>query len=68
MIAGHKDPKAKDDTGALDATRSYLEAFDAAVASSKTSAEVQAKLKAKFPEAQLDIILQLGADAAFAKH
>ncbi|HEX7836666.1 MAG TPA: MBL fold metallo-hydrolase [Kofleriaceae bacterium] len=65
VIAGHKDPRQKDDAGAIDATRAYLDAFDAAVASSKSSAEVQKKVKAKFPGAQLDIILQLGADAAF---
>jgi glyoxylase-like metal-dependent hydrolase (beta-lactamase superfamily II) len=47
VIAGHKDPKQKDDAGA---------------------AEAQNKVKAKFPTAQLDIILQLGADAAFAAH
>ncbi|HEY0195115.1 MAG TPA: MBL fold metallo-hydrolase, partial [Kofleriaceae bacterium] len=66
VIAGHKDPKLKDDAGAIDATRGYLDAFDAAVASSKTSAEAQKKLKAKYPTAQLDIILQLGADAQYA--
>jgi glyoxylase-like metal-dependent hydrolase (beta-lactamase superfamily II) len=65
VIAGHKDPRQRDDAGALDATRAYLEAFDAAVAASKSSAEVQNKVKARFPGAQLDIILQLGADAAF---
>jgi glyoxylase-like metal-dependent hydrolase (beta-lactamase superfamily II) len=65
VVAGHKDPKYKDDPAGLDAARGYLEAFDAAVASSKTAAEVQAKVKAKYPEAQLDIILQLGAGAAF---
>jgi glyoxylase-like metal-dependent hydrolase (beta-lactamase superfamily II) len=65
VIAGHKDPKARDDAGALAATRAYLDAFDAAVASSKTSAEVQRKVKAKYPDAQLDILLQLGADTAF---
>ena len=37
-----------------------------AEAPSKTSAEAQRKVKARYPEAQLDIILQLGADAAFA--
>jgi len=67
VIAGHKDPKLKDDAASIDATRAYLDAFDAAVASSKTSAEVQGKVKAKYPELQLDIILQIGADAAFAK-
>lgn len=65
VIAGHKDPAQRDDAGAIDATRAYLDAFDAAVASSKTSAEAQRKVKAKYPAAQLDIILQLGADAAF---
>lgn len=66
VIAGHKDPRQKDDAGAIAATRAYLDAFDAAVTSSKSSAEAQKKVKAKFPAAQLDIILQLGADAAFA--
>ena len=65
VIAGHKDPKQSDDAGAIDATRAYLDTFDAAVDSSKTSAEAQSKVKAKYPSAQLDIILQLGADAAF---
>ena len=65
VIAGHKDPKYKDDPAALEATRAYLDTFDAAVASSKTSAEAQRKVKAKYPDAQLDIILQLGADAAY---
>lgn len=67
VIAGHKDPKEKDDVASLKATKDYLEAFEAAVASSKTSAEVQQKVKAKFPALQLDIILTLGADAQFAK-
>ena len=65
VIAGHKDPKLPNDAAGIAQTRQYLEAFDAAVAASKTSAEVQQKLKAKFPELQLDVILQLGADAQF---
>ena len=64
VIAGHKDPRAKDDLSAVKATREYLEAFDAAVASSKTAAEVQQKVKARYGGYQLDIILQLGAEAA----
>ena len=36
-------------------------------ASSKTPEEVQKKVKAKYPELQLDVILQIGAGAAFAK-
>jgi glyoxylase-like metal-dependent hydrolase (beta-lactamase superfamily II) len=65
VIAGHKDPKEKDDVASLKATRDYLEVFDAAVASSKTSAEVQQKVKAKYPTLQLDVILTIGADAQF---
>jgi glyoxylase-like metal-dependent hydrolase (beta-lactamase superfamily II) len=65
VIAGHKDPKLKDDPSAIKATRDYLEVFDSAVASSKTSAELQQKVKAKYGSLQLEIILQLGADAAF---
>ncbi len=63
VIAGHKDPKAKDDAGAIDWVKGYLETFDGAVAASKTSAEIQQKVKAKYADAQLDVILQLGADA-----
>jgi glyoxylase-like metal-dependent hydrolase (beta-lactamase superfamily II) len=65
VIAGHKDPRLKDDPSAIKATRDYLEVFDSAVASSKSSAEVQHKVKAKYGSLQLEIILQLGADAAF---
>ena len=64
-IAGHKDPKLEDKPSAIKATRDYLEVFDSAVASSKSSVEVQQKVKAKYASLQLEIILQLGADAAF---
>ncbi|MBV8760321.1 MAG: MBL fold metallo-hydrolase [Deltaproteobacteria bacterium] len=67
VIAGHKDPKLDNSPAGIKQTRDYLEAFDAAVASSHSSAEVQQKLKAKYPDLQLDVILQLGADAAYAK-
>ena len=67
VIAGHKDPKAKDDASAIKATKDYLETFDAAVASSKSSAEVQTKVKAKYNALQLDVILSIGADAQFKK-
>ena len=65
VVAGHKDPKHKDDVAGLKQTRDYLEAFDQAVASSKTAAEVQDKMKKKFGDLQLDVILQFGAAAQF---
>ncbi len=52
VIAGHKDPKEKDDVASLKATKDYLEVFDAAVA-------------AKYPALQLDVILSICADAQF---
>jgi glyoxylase-like metal-dependent hydrolase (beta-lactamase superfamily II) len=67
VVAGHKDPKLDNSAAGIKQTRDYLEAFDAAVESSKTSAEVQQKISAKYGDLQLPIILQLGADAAFAK-
>jgi glyoxylase-like metal-dependent hydrolase (beta-lactamase superfamily II) len=65
VIAGHKDPKLA--AASLRATRDYLEAFDAAVASSKTPGDVQDKVKKQYGDLQLDVILKLGADAQFAK-
>lgn len=67
VIAGHKDPALDDSPAGLAQTREYLVAFDAAVASSKSAAEVQQKVTAKYGSLQLPIILQLGAEAAFKK-
>lgn len=67
VIAGHKDPKLDNGAAAIGETRDYLEAFDSAVASSTSSAEVQQKVKTRYPDLQLPIILQLGADAAFSQ-
>ena len=66
VIAGHKDPKLDDKPAGIKQTRDYLETFDAAVASSKTPAELQDKMKKKYPDLQLDVILQIGAGAQFA--
>jgi glyoxylase-like metal-dependent hydrolase (beta-lactamase superfamily II) len=67
VIAGHKTPDAKDDAAStIGFTRDYLKAFDAAVAGSKTAAEVQEKLKGKYPNAALDIIAKIGSEAQFA--
>ena len=66
VIAGHKDPKQPDTTAAIKGTKDYLIAFDAAVLASKSSAELQQKIKARFPALALEPILQMGADAQFA--
>jgi len=65
VIAGHKDPKLKDDASSITATRSYLKDFDAAVASSKSATELQARMKEKYPKLAMEIVLQIGAGAQF---
>lgn len=64
VIPGHKDPKFKDEPVVLQQTKEYLKVFDDSAAASKTSAELQSKVKAKYPDLQMDIVLQIGADAA----
>lgn len=65
VIAGHKDPRLDDSPAGIAQTRDYLEAFDAAVASSTSAAEAERKVAARYADLQLPIILHLGAAAAF---
>jgi glyoxylase-like metal-dependent hydrolase (beta-lactamase superfamily II) len=65
VVAGHKDPKLKDDATGIAATRAYLKDFDVAVAASKSAEELEAKVKAKYPKLAMDIVLHIGAGAAF---
>jgi glyoxylase-like metal-dependent hydrolase (beta-lactamase superfamily II) len=65
VVAGHKDPKTKDDAAGIDETRAYLKAFDEALATAKTPEELEAKMKAKYPALALDVIVHFGAAAQF---
>jgi glyoxylase-like metal-dependent hydrolase (beta-lactamase superfamily II) len=65
VVAGHKDPKLKDDASGIDLTRAYLKNFDVAVAASKTAEELEAKVKTKYPSLAMDIVLHIGAGAQF---
>jgi glyoxylase-like metal-dependent hydrolase (beta-lactamase superfamily II) len=65
VIAGHKDPKAKDDPSAIEKTRAYLKAFDEALAGSKSADELETKIKAKYPTLALPIVAHIGAAAQF---
>jgi len=65
VIAGHQKPDDQLDTSAIQFTKDYLRAYDEALAASKSPAELQAKMKAKYPNAALDVILKLGAEASF---
>ncbi|MDB4982990.1 MAG: beta-lactamase domain protein [Myxococcales bacterium] len=65
VVAGHKDPKLKDDASAIEATRAYLKDFDVVAASSKSAEELETKMKAKYPKLAMDIVLHIGAGAQF---
>jgi len=52
VVAGHQLPGEPQDAAALKFTRDYLVAFDKAAATSKTSDELAAKMRAAFPKAQ----------------
>jgi glyoxylase-like metal-dependent hydrolase (beta-lactamase superfamily II) len=65
VVAGHKDPSLKDDATGIAATKGYLKDFDESVAASKSAAELQAKMKAKYPKLAMDIVLQIAAGAQF---
>ncbi len=67
VVAGHKDPKKKDDLSGVDFTKKYLVFYDKTLAGAKSSEELQAKVKKQFPGLQLDIILKLAADAQVKK-
>jgi glyoxylase-like metal-dependent hydrolase (beta-lactamase superfamily II) len=65
VVAGHKDPKLKDDASGIDHTRAYLKAFDETLAASKSADELEQKMKSKYPDLALDVILHFGAGAQF---
>jgi glyoxylase-like metal-dependent hydrolase (beta-lactamase superfamily II) len=65
VIAGHQKPDDKLDTSAIQFTKDYLRAYDEALSASKSALELQTKMKAKYPDAALDVILKLGAEASF---
>lgn len=67
VVPGHQKPEKKQDPGTLLFTKDYLVAYDVALATSKKPADLQAKMKAKYPDAALDIILKIGSEAAFKK-
>jgi len=67
VVPGHQKADHKQAPSSIAFTKSYLAAWDEALAASKKPAELQAKIKAKYPDTALDVIVKIGADAAFAK-
>jgi glyoxylase-like metal-dependent hydrolase (beta-lactamase superfamily II) len=49
VVAGHKKPGLPDDASSIDYTRRYLAAFEQAVRTSKSSAELRSRIQTGFP-------------------
>ena len=64
VVPGHQAAGAPNDYSVLTVMQDYLRDYDAAVASSKTAAEVQAKVKAKYPGMALEMLLNVSSQAA----
>ena len=64
VVPGHQKPEQKQDPNNLQFTKDYLAAYDEALASSKTAKELEGKVKAKYPDTALDVILKLGSEAS----
>jgi glyoxylase-like metal-dependent hydrolase (beta-lactamase superfamily II) len=65
VVAGHQNPALGTTPASVTFTKQYLAAFDDALASSRTAEELQGKVKAKYGDLALDVILGIGAQAAF---
>jgi glyoxylase-like metal-dependent hydrolase (beta-lactamase superfamily II) len=64
VVPGHQKPERQQDPANLAFTKNYLAAYDQALAASKTPEELQAKVKASYPDAALDIVLKIGSEAS----
>ncbi len=67
VVPGHQKPERSQSPEDIKFTRDYLVAYDEALAKSEKPSDLQAKMKAKYPDAALDVILKLGAEASFKK-
>ena len=66
VVAGHKRTvDSPDSPGAINFTRDYIRAFEAAKLSSHSADELIAKMKQREPDLALDAILAFAAKAAF---
>jgi glyoxylase-like metal-dependent hydrolase (beta-lactamase superfamily II) len=67
VVPGHQKPERSQSPEDIKFTRDYLVAYDEALAKSEKATDLQAKLKAKYPDVALDVILKLGSEASFKK-
>ncbi len=64
VVPGHQKPDLKQDPKNLEFTKQYLKSYDEALSASKTAKDLEAKVKAQYPDVALDVILKLGSEAS----
>jgi glyoxylase-like metal-dependent hydrolase (beta-lactamase superfamily II) len=67
VVPGHQQADKKLNPESITFTKNYLTAFDEALSVSKTPAELQGKIKTKYPDTALEVVLKIGSEAAFKK-
>lgn len=67
VVAGHKAPERKDDPSCLDFSKDYLRFYDEMLAVCKSAEEFRSKVKGRFPDLGLEVVLQMASDAAYAR-
>ena len=65
VVPGHQQSALGTTPASVAFTKEYLAAFDQALASASTPEDLQARVKARYPSLALDIILKIGAEAAY---
>jgi glyoxylase-like metal-dependent hydrolase (beta-lactamase superfamily II) len=65
VIAGHKGPTVRNDTGSIELMKKYIRDYNDALASSKTAAEFRLKITRKYPNYALERLIVSAGDAAF---
>jgi glyoxylase-like metal-dependent hydrolase (beta-lactamase superfamily II) len=67
VVPGHQKSDRKQEPTALVFTKEYLAVYDQELAVSKNAKELESKMKKRYPDAELDVIVKIGSEAAFAK-
>jgi glyoxylase-like metal-dependent hydrolase (beta-lactamase superfamily II) len=65
VIPGHQKPERTQQPSSIAFTKGYLAAYDEALVASKSAADLEARIKARFPDTALDAIVRIAAEAAF---
>jgi glyoxylase-like metal-dependent hydrolase (beta-lactamase superfamily II) len=72
VVPGHQNvgrrgpnPASAEQASSIQFTKEYLTAYDEMLASAKSAADLEARIKARYPDTALDAIVRIAAEAAF---